>query len=55
MVAVSLKVLPGMIGSVIASAGGCAIGLLFPGSAFGDWLNRKHVVMSRPLLSVAAR
>ncbi len=52
--AVSLKVSPGMIGSVItATQAGYAIGLLFP-VPLGDWLNRKYVVMSQLLLSVAA-
>ncbi len=52
--AVSLKVSPGMIGSVItATQAGCAIGLLFL-VPLGDWLNRKYVVMSQLLLSVAA-
>ncbi len=52
--AVSLKVSPGMIGSVItATQAGYAIGLLFL-VPLGDWLNRKYVVMSQLLLSVAA-
>lgn len=43
-----------MIGSVItATQAGYAIGLLFP-VPLGDWLNRKYVVMSQLLLSVAA-
>ena len=52
--AVSLKVSPGIIGSVItATQAGYAIGLLFL-VPLGDWLNRKYVVMSQLLLSVAA-
>ncbi|HBW9071706.1 TPA: MFS transporter [Klebsiella pneumoniae] len=52
--AVSLKVSPGMIGSVItATQAGYAIGLLFL-VPLGDWLNRKYVVMSQLLLLVAA-
>ena len=43
-----------MIGSVItATQAGYAIGLLFL-VPLGDWLNRKYVVMSQLLLSVAA-
>ncbi|PLC76352.1 MFS transporter [Klebsiella variicola] len=52
--AVSLKVSPGMIGSVVtATQAGYAIGLLFL-VPLGDGLNRKYVVLTQLLLSVAA-
>lgn len=52
--AVSLKVSPGMMGSVItATQVGYAIGLLFL-VPLGDGLNRKHVMMTQLLLSVVA-
>lgn len=52
--AVSLKVSPGMMGSVItATQVGYAIGLLFL-VPLGDGLNRKHVMITQLLLSVAA-
>ncbi len=53
--AVSLKVSPGMIGSVITPLRRAGRYVACCSSVpLGDWLNRKYVVMSQLLLSVAA-